>query len=103
VASASVPVGAHKLHTYIQLLQCCLTHAATCATTPGAEVLVHDAETGQLLRNFQNLHAGEACAVEGSRNGRWLFTGGQDGLIIAHDLRMKVGASWALGAAAAIV
>lgn len=66
---------------------------------PGAEVLVHDAETGQLLRNFQNLHAGEACAVEGSRNGRWLFTGGQDGLIIAHDLRMKVGAWTCLGLA----
>jgi hypothetical protein len=58
-------------------------------------VLVHDVASGALLRNFQNLHAGEACALEGCHSGRLLFTGGQDGLVIAHDLRIKVGAALA--------
>lgn len=55
----------------------------------GVEVLVHDLETGQLTRKFQNLHDGHVASVEGTQNGRMLFTGAVDGLVMAHDLRMR--------------
>ncbi len=29
------------------------------------------------------------CSLEGTHSGRLLFTGGADGLLMAHDLRMK--------------
>lgn len=53
------------------------------------QVLVHDLASGQLLRKFQNLHEGSVAGVEGSHNGRLIFTGAADGLVMAHDLRMK--------------
>ncbi len=71
-------------------VHCVAARGGLLLVSAGAEVLVHDVASGALLRNFQNLHAGEACALEGSRSGRLLFTGGQDGLVIAHDLRMRV-------------
>ncbi|KAL6753086.1 WD40-repeat-containing domain protein [Haematococcus lacustris] len=55
----------------------------------GAEVLVHDLGTGQVLRKFQNLHAGHVNCLEGSHSGCMLFTGSGDGLVLAHDLRMR--------------
>jgi hypothetical protein len=38
---------------------------------------------------FQNLHEGPVSCLEGTHSGRLLFTGGSDGLLLAHDLRMK--------------
>ncbi|KAJ9518263.1 hypothetical protein QJQ45_010258 [Haematococcus lacustris] len=55
----------------------------------GVEVLVHDLGTGQVLRKFQNLHEGHVNCLEGSHSGRMLFTGSGDGLVLAHDLRMR--------------
>lgn len=55
----------------------------------GSDVLVHDNSTGQLVRKFQNLHEGHVSCLEGTRNGKMLFTGAGDGLILGHDLRMK--------------
>ncbi|KAJ9521149.1 hypothetical protein QJQ45_022853 [Haematococcus lacustris] len=56
----------------------------------GAEVLVHDLGTGQVLRKFQNLHSGHVNCLEGSHSGCMLFTGSvRDKLLLAHDLRMK--------------
>lgn len=40
-------------------------------------------------RQFQNLHEGNVSSLEGTHSGRLLFTGGADGLLMAHDLRMK--------------
>lgn len=45
----------------------------------------------QVVRQFRELHEGPVTALEGSRSGRLLFTGGGDGLVLAHDLRMKRG------------
>lgn len=39
---------------------------------------------------FQNLHEGSVSCLEGTHSGRLLFSGGADGLLMAHDLRMKV-------------
>ncbi|GFH25331.1 WD_REPEATS_REGION domain-containing protein, partial [Haematococcus lacustris] len=55
----------------------------------GVEVLVHDLGTGQVLRKFQNLHTGHVNCLEGSHSGHMLFTGSRDGLLLAHDLRMR--------------
>lgn len=41
----------------------------------GAEVYVHDIATGAVVRKFQGLHEGQVTCVEGSMNGRMLFTG----------------------------
>lgn len=38
---------------------------------------------------FQNLHEGSVSCLEGTHSGRLLFSGGADGLLMAHDLRMK--------------
>jgi len=38
---------------------------------------------------FQNLHEGSVLCLEGTHNGRLLFTGGADGLLLGHDLRME--------------
>lgn len=38
---------------------------------------------------FQNLHEGNVSCLEGTYSGKLLFTGGADGLLMAHDLRMK--------------
>eukprot|EP00775_Hariotina_reticulata_P009993 gene9993-10148_t len=55
----------------------------------GPEVHVHDLATGKLVRKFQNLHEGSVLCLEGTHSGRTLFTGGADGLLMGHDLRMK--------------
>mmetsp|Transcript_18851 Transcript_18851/g.40588 ORF Transcript_18851/g.40588 Transcript_18851/m.40588 type:complete len:567 (-) Transcript_18851:1282-2982(-) len=55
----------------------------------GVDVYCHDLSTGQVVRKFQNLHEGHVCCVEGTQNSRMLFTGAGDGLVLAHDLRMK--------------
>lgn len=52
-------------------------------------MLVHDQSSGALLRRYQNLHSGCVAAVEGCQSGRLLFSGGHDGLVMWHDLRMK--------------
>lgn len=41
------------------------------------------------LPQFQNLHEAQVSCLEGSHNGRLMFSGGADGLVMAHDLRMK--------------
>lgn len=41
------------------------------------------------LLQFQNLHEGSVSCVEGTHSGKMLFSGGADGLLMAHDLRMK--------------
>jgi hypothetical protein len=43
-----------------------------------------------LPTQFQNLHEGSVSCLEGTHSGRLLFSGGADGLLMAHDLRMKV-------------
>uniref|UniRef100_A0A383VA13 Uncharacterized protein n=1 Tax=Tetradesmus obliquus TaxID=3088 RepID=A0A383VA13_TETOB len=55
----------------------------------GPEVHVHDLPTGKLVRKFQNLHEGSVSCLEGTHCARLLFSGGADGLLMAHDLRMK--------------
>eukprot|EP00197_Chlamydomonas_leiostraca_P015344 CAMPEP_0202861150 /NCGR_PEP_ID=MMETSP1391-20130828/2639_1 /ASSEMBLY_ACC=CAM_ASM_000867 /TAXON_ID=1034604 /ORGANISM="Chlamydomonas leiostraca, Strain SAG 11-49" /LENGTH=547 /DNA_ID=CAMNT_0049540483 /DNA_START=115 /DNA_END=1759 /DNA_ORIENTATION=+ len=55
----------------------------------GPEVYVHDVATGAVVRKFQGLHEGHVTCVEGSMNGRMLYTGAADGLVLAHDLRMR--------------
>ncbi|WIA30910.1 hypothetical protein OEZ86_000962 [Tetradesmus obliquus] len=55
----------------------------------GPEVHVHDLPTGKLVRKFQNLHEGSVYCLEGTHCARLLFSGGADGLLMAHDLRMK--------------
>jgi hypothetical protein len=42
-----------------------------------------------MLPQFQNLHEGSVSCLEGTHSGRLLFSGGADGLLMAHDLRMK--------------
>ncbi|WIA11004.1 hypothetical protein OEZ85_011161 [Tetradesmus obliquus] len=55
----------------------------------GPEVHVHDLPTGKLVRKFQNLHEGSVSCLEGTHCARLLFSGGADGLLMAHDLRLK--------------
>lgn len=38
---------------------------------------------------FRQLHEGHVACVEGTLDGRLLFTGAADGLLMAHDLRMR--------------
>lgn len=55
----------------------------------GPDVLVHDLGTGALVRKFAGLHEGHVACLEGTQDGKLLYTGAGDGLIMAHDLRMK--------------
>eukprot|EP00878_Enallax_costatus_P004696 GHUV01004944.1.p1 GENE.GHUV01004944.1~~GHUV01004944.1.p1 ORF type:complete len:937 (+),score=344.31 GHUV01004944.1:194-3004(+) len=55
----------------------------------GPEVHVHDLPTGKVVRKFQDLHEGNVSCVEGTYSGKLLLTGGADGLLMVHDLRMK--------------
>ena len=58
----------------------------------GSEVCCHDLLTGQLIRKFQDLHdESKVIAVEGTQNSEMLFTAAGEGLVMAHDLRMKNG------------
>ena len=58
----------------------------------GSEVYCHDLLTGQLVRKFQDLHDdSNVMAVEGTQNSEMLFTAAGEGLVMAHDLRMKNG------------
>lgn len=41
-------------------------------------------------RKFQDAHKARVDALEGTLNGRMMFTGSADGLVLSHDLRMKV-------------
>ena len=43
----------------------------------------------QVVRKFEGLHEGGVSCLEGGHSGRMLFTGASDGLVLAHDLRMK--------------
>ncbi len=82
---------------YSDWVYCCVARGANLLVAAGSEVVVTDACTGRCVRRFAALHeAGSVAAVEGTRNGRLLFTASADGLVLAHDLRMKqVGvASW---------
>lgn len=45
----------------------------------GPEVLVHNLQTCQLVHKLQNLHDGHVTCVEGTQNGKMLFTGAQGG------------------------
>ena len=55
----------------------------------GSEVFCHDLATGQVVRKFQDLHQGSILCVEGTQNSKMLFTAAGEGLVMAHDLRMK--------------
>lgn len=55
----------------------------------GLDVVVHDVSTAQKTRHFQNLHQGKVTCLEGTRNGKMMFTAAGDGLIMAHDLRLR--------------
>jgi len=57
----------------------------------GSEVSCHDLSTGQIVRKFQDLHQSNVLAVEGTQNSKMLFTAAGEGLVMAHDLRMKNG------------
>lgn len=55
----------------------------------GSEVFCHDVATGQVVRKFQDLHQGSILCVEGTQDSKMLFTAAGEGLVMAHDLRMK--------------
>lgn len=75
---------------YSDWVYCCVARGANLLVAAGSEVVVTDACTGRCVRRFAALHeAGSVAAVEGTRNGRLLFTASADGLVLAHDLRMK--------------
>ncbi|KXZ53795.1 hypothetical protein GPECTOR_6g713 [Gonium pectorale] len=77
---------------YGDWVYCCAVRGCNLLVAAGSEVVVTDAASGRAVRRFAGLHDGGAVAViEGDRSGRLLFSGGGDGLLLAHDLRMKQG------------
>eukprot|EP00850_Spirogloea_muscicola_P007579 SM000038S14392 [mRNA] locus=s38:746019:747834:- [translate_table: standard] len=57
-------------------------------STAGTDAYSWDVETGRLLRMRKGLHQGQAYAVEGSRAGHFVFTGGEDGVVHMFDERL---------------
>eukprot|EP00249_Psilotum_nudum_P021627 c28180_g1_i1 orf=318-2015(+) len=57
-------------------------------TTAGSDTYSWDIETGELLRFRRETHTGNTYAVECSRSGHFLFTGGEDGFIRMFDDRL---------------
>ncbi|GFR44175.1 hypothetical protein Agub_g5350, partial [Astrephomene gubernaculifera] len=77
---------------YGDWVYCCAVRGGNLLVAAGSEVVVTDAATGRAVRRFAGLHDGGAVGcLEGCRSGRLLFTGSGDGLLLAHDLRMKQG------------
>ncbi|GLC34183.1 hypothetical protein PLESTB_001613600 [Pleodorina starrii] len=77
---------------YSDWVYCCAVRGSNLLVAAGSEVVVTDAATGRAVRRYQGLHDGGAVAcLEGCRSGRLLFTASGDGLLLAHDLRMKQG------------
>lgn len=77
------------LYTYDDWVWNVASRGSNLLVAAGREVLVQDTMSGQIVRKFQNLHDGHVSCLEGTQNGKMLFTGAGDGLILAHDLRMK--------------
>ncbi|CAM6065132.1 unnamed protein product [Sphagnum tenellum] len=57
-------------------------------STAGSDVYAWDVETGQQVRLRTRVHTGQAYAVEGSRSGHFVFTGGEDGAVRMFDDRL---------------
>ncbi|EFJ35258.1 hypothetical protein SELMODRAFT_79926 [Selaginella moellendorffii] len=57
-------------------------------STSGSDAYSWDVETGALLRFRPCVHRGNALAVEGSRTGSFLITGGEDGAVRVFDNRI---------------
>ncbi|GIL84995.1 hypothetical protein Vretimale_9843 [Volvox reticuliferus] len=77
---------------YSDWVYCCAVRGDNLLVAAGSEVVVTDAATGRAIRRFADVHDGAAVAcLEGCRSGRLLFTASGDGLLLAHDLRMKQG------------
>ncbi|GLI66981.1 hypothetical protein VaNZ11_011076, partial [Volvox africanus] len=77
---------------YSDWVYCCAVRGGNLLVAAGSEVVVTDAATGRAVRRFAGVHDGAAVAcLEGCRSGRLLFTASGDGLLLAHDLRMKQG------------
>ncbi|GAX79892.1 hypothetical protein CEUSTIGMA_g7332.t1 [Chlamydomonas eustigma] len=55
----------------------------------GSEVFCQDLGTGQVVRKFMDLHQSGVQSLEGSQNSKILYTAAGEGLVMAHDLRMK--------------
>lgn len=77
------------LHRYGDFVWSVVRRGGLLLVSAGAEVHVHDAGSGKLVRKFENLHEGHVSCLEGTHSGRLLFTGAADGLVMAHDLRMR--------------
>lgn len=58
-------------------------------STAGPHLYSWVVESGELLRLRENVHVGHASAVEASRSGEFVFTGGEDGAVRMFDERMK--------------
>ncbi|KAI8466040.1 MAG: WD40-repeat-containing domain protein [Monoraphidium minutum] len=60
------------------------------------EVHVHDRETHGLLHKLEDPHDGAVSCIDAPEHGSLVFTGGADGLVIGHDLRMRSDTSSAI-------
>lgn len=58
-------------------------------STAGSDVYTWDVETGKLLRLRTGVHSGQAYAVQGTRSGHIVFTGGEDGGVRMFDDRIS--------------
>ncbi|CAM6093738.1 unnamed protein product [Calypogeia fissa] len=58
-------------------------------STAGSDVYTWDAQTGKQLRVRKGVHSGQAYAVEGTRSGHIVFTGGEDGAVRMFDDRIS--------------
>eukprot|EP00250_Pteridium_aquilinum_P034910 c8305_g1_i1 orf=363-2009(+) len=54
-------------------------------TTAGSDVYSWDIEAGRCLRVLAGAHSGQAYAVECSKSGHFLFSGGEDGIIRMYE------------------
>ncbi|KAL2621532.1 hypothetical protein R1flu_001737 [Riccia fluitans] len=57
-------------------------------STAGSDVYSWDTETGELLRVRTGVHIGQAYAVQGTRSGHIVFSGGEDGVVRMFDDRI---------------
>ncbi|KAL3680645.1 hypothetical protein R1sor_023601 [Riccia sorocarpa] len=57
-------------------------------STAGSDVYSWDTETGELLRVRTGVHIGQAYAVQGTRSGHIVFSGGEDGVVRMFDDRV---------------
>uniref|UniRef100_A0A0D6R1I0 F-box domain-containing protein n=1 Tax=Araucaria cunninghamii TaxID=56994 RepID=A0A0D6R1I0_ARACU len=58
-----------------------VTRGPNVVSTAGSDMYTWDVETGQQIRIRLNVHVGNAYALQCSRSGHLLFTGGEDGAI----------------------